>query len=54
MVQSLPCCKFSTVFLMQLMMVKLTLMDVTDGEKGGEGEDSDLRTPGPYGQVCGL
>lgn len=39
---------------MQLMMVKLTLMDVTDGEKGGEGEDSDLRTPGPYGQVCGL
>ena len=39
---------------MQLMMEKLTLMDVTDGEKGGEGEDSDLRTPGPYGQVCGL
>lgn len=36
------------------MTVKLTLTDVTDGRKGGEGEDSDLRTPGAYGQVCGL
>ena len=39
---------------MQLMMVKLTLTDVTDGEKSGEGEDSDLRTAGAFGQVGGL
>ena len=53
-VQSLPWCKFLTVFLMQLMMVKLTLTDVTDGKKSGEGEDSDLRTTGAFGQVGGL
>ena len=39
---------------MQLMMVKLTLTDVTDGEKSGEGGDSDLRTAGAFGQVGGL
>lgn len=39
---------------MQLMMVKLTLMDVIDGEKDGQGEDNDLRIPGAYGQVYGL
>ena len=36
------------------MMVKLTLTDVTDGEKSGEGGDSDLRTAGAFGQVGGL
>ena len=39
---------------MQSMMVKLTLMDVIDGEKDGQGEDNDLRTLGAYGQVYGL
>lgn len=36
------------------MMVKLTLMDAIDGEKGGEGGDNDLRTPGTYKHVFGL
>ena len=53
-VQSLPWGKFSIISLMQSMMVKLTLMDVIDGEKDGQGEDNDLRTLGAYGQVYGL
>lgn len=29
-------------------------MDAIDGEKGGEGGDTDLRTPGTYKHVFGL
>lgn len=39
---------------MVLMMVKLTMMDVIDGEKDGKSEYNDLRTPWTYGQDCDL
>lgn len=35
-------------------MVQLMLVDVVVGGNDGEGRNSDLRTPGACGQVCGF